>query len=329
MKIFITGAEGFIGSHLVEHLLEKNYKLKCLYQYNSLDNKGWLQDIKYNKKIQLISGDVRDYQFIVNEIKDCDVVIHLAALIAIPYSYKSPFSYLETNIKGTLNVLEACRVNKIKKLICTSTSEVYGTAVKVPITENHRLLGQSPYAASKIAADQLATSYFCSFGLPVTILRPFNTFGPRQSLRAVIPTIINQAINNTSYLDIGSTNTTRDFNYIKDITKAFEKCLNTKKDVGEIINIGSGYEISINDLAKTIYKLLEKKLVVKKNQKRFRPKSSEVFRLCADNKKAKKFLNWSPQYNKKKGLEKALIETINWYKNPKNKKLFLDKKYII
>ena len=331
MKIFLTGSEGFIGSHIAENLLKKKYKLKCLYQYNSFNNKGWLSqlDKKLLKNCDLVSGDVKDYNLILDEIKGCDIVIHLAALIAIPYSYKAVNSYLENNVNGTINILEACKKRGVKKIICTSTSEVYGTGKQILMNENHNLVGQSPYAASKIAADQFAISYYHSFKLPVTILRPFNTFGPRQSLRAIIPSIINQALSKSKYLEIGSIFPSRDFNFINDISSAFEKCIHTKKDIGEIINIGSGNEITINYLAKTIYKLIGKKLLIKKSKKRTRPLSSEVFRLRANNSKAKKLLGWSPKYANHKNFCQALAETIDWYKNQKNKKFFEDNKYTI
>ena len=331
MKIFITGSEGFIGSHLTEHLLKKNYKLRCLYQYNSFNNKGWLEEIdkKLLKKADLIAGDIRDQNFLKNQIKGCDVVIHLAALIAIPFSYKSVNSFLETNTKGTLNILEACRENKIKKLICTSTSEVYGTGIKMPMKEDHRLLAQSPYSASKIAADQFAISYHLSFGLPVTILRPFNAFGPRQSLRAVIPTIINQAINGKKKLNLGLTSTSRDFNFIEDVTNAFEKSLKSKKDIGQVINIGTGREITIGKLAKTIYQIMGLNLKLSKDKKRLRPKKSEVLRLKASNLKAKKFLNWKPKISNEKLFREALEKTINWYRKKENRRKFKDNSFIL
>tara|TARA_B100002052_G_C15835109_1_gene577354 strand:- start:448 stop:1443 length:996 start_codon:yes stop_codon:yes gene_type:complete len=331
MKVFITGSEGFIGSHLTEYLLKKNYKLRCLYQYNSFNNKGWLEEIdkKLLKKAELVAGDIRDQSFLKNEIKGCDVVIHLAALIAIPFSYKSVNSFLETNTIGTLNVLEACKEHKIKKLICTSTSEVYGTGVKMPMEEDHRLLAQSPYSASKIAADQFAISYHLSFGLPVTILRPFNTFGPRQSLRAVIPTIINQAINGKKKLNLGLTSTSRDFNFIEDVTNAFEKSLKSKKDIGQVINIGTGREITIGKLAKTIYQIMGLNLKLSKDKKRLRPKKSEVLRLKASNLKAKKFLNWKPKISNEKLFRVALEKTINWYRKKENRRKFKDNSFIL
>lgn len=330
MKIFISGADGFIGSHLTEQLIKKNYKVKCLYQYNSFNNKGWLADIdkKLIKKAELVAGDIRDNNFLNKEINGCDVVIHLAALIAIPYSYRTVKSFLDTNVYGTINILEACKLNKVKKIICTSTSEVYGTGINLPINEGHRLIGQSPYSASKIAADQFALSYYLSFNLPITILRPFNTFGPRQSLRAVIPTIINQALNKKGELNLGNINTTRDFNFISDIVNAFTKTVNSKKDIGQIINIGSGYEISIKEVAKLIYEILGISLKIKKEKKRFRPIKSEVLRLKASNLKAKKFLNWKPQYNNKTTLIKALKKTIDWYQKHDNKIKFNDDTFV-
>ena len=274
MKILVTGADGFIGSHLTEKLLGLGYKVKALSYYNSFNSVGWLSNInKINlKNLEIISGDIRDFNFLNHHTKAIDIVFHLASLIAIPYSYISPRSYIDTNIIGTHNILECSRINKIKKIIHTSTSEVYGTAQYVPIDEKHPYVGQSPYSASKIAADQLAISYNTSFELPITIIRPFNTFGPRQSTRAVIPTIISQILKNSKEVFLGNQYTTRDFNYVSDVVEAFAKTINNKKINGKIINIGSGYEIKISDLADLISKIMGKKIKIKFDNKRTRPK---------------------------------------------------------
>ena len=323
MKILITGAEGFIGSHLTEALVKKNHSVKCLTLYNSFNNWGWLDilPIEMKKKIKVIPGDVRDKELITKAMKNVDVVFNLAALIGIPYSYKAPRSYVDTNINGILNILNAARELNIKQVIHTSTSEVYGSAKSIPITENHPIIGQSPYSASKIGADQMAISYFKSFNLPVTIIRPFNTFGPRQSSRAVIPTIITQILKNQP-IKLGSTNPTRDFTFVEDTVAGLISAIDNKKSIGEVINIGSGFEISINQLFFTISKLMNKKLKLVKSKNRVRPKNSEVMRLCASIKKAKKILKWEPKYQKIKGLEKGLTKTIHWFENKENLKKY-------
>ena len=317
MKIFITGSEGFIGSHLTEKLVAEGFKVKALAMYNFKNSIGWLETIdkKIFKEIEIVKGDIRDIDFLNNQLKKIDTVIHLAALIGIPYSYVSSRSYLETNVSGTLNILQAALKNGTNKIINTSTSEVYGSAIKVPISEKHLLQGQSPYSATKIAADQIAFSFFKSFNLPVVTLRPFNTYGPRQSMRAVIPTIINQILNN-NILEIGNLNSTRDFNYVDDICDGFLRTLKTKnKNIfGETINLGTGYEISIKKIIDLISSILEKKIKINVSQKRIRPKNSEVMRLCADSRKAKKLIKWNPKYSGKDGLIRGLEETINWYR---------------
>jgi len=328
-SVFITGADGFIGSHLTEKLI-KNYKVKALVQYNSFNFNGWLEsETLLNKRnFSIIKGDIRDGQFIKNEIKNVDYIIHLAALISIPYSYKAVNSFVDTNINGTINILNAAINSNVKKVILTSTSEVYGSAQYVPMDEKHPLNAQSPYAATKISADQLALSYFNSFNVPVTILRPFNTFGPRQSLRAVIPNIIIQALQN-NIVNIGDISTLRDFNYVQDIVKGFEKSLEASSILGEVINLGSGFEISIKELIKLIEKILNKKINLNIQKSRVRPKNSEVRRLKACNKKAKKLLKWHSSSNNKSGLEKSLRETIKWYSEKNNIKKFQDKSYQI
>ena len=314
-KIFVTGADGFIGSHLCETLVKRNYKVIALSQYNSFGSNGWLDTLDKTilKKIKIISGDIRDKQFLTSITKKIHVLFNLAALIGIPYSYKSVESYIDTNIKGTLNILNAARENKIKKIIHISTSEVYGTAQSIPITEEHPVVGQSPYSASKIAAEQLCISYNKSFNLPVTILRPFNVFGPRQSARAIIPTIISQYAKNSDYLSLGLTSTTRDFNYVDDTINALTKCISAKNINGEIINIGTGKEFSIRTIAKLIAEYFGKPLKIKLKENRIRPKNSEVTRLCSSTKKAKKLLKWNSAIKNKTDLRKKIYMTIDWY----------------
>jgi len=325
-KILITGAEGFIGSHLTERLVKLGYSVRAFTFYNSFNSKGWLdycnKDIK--KEFETFSGDVRDPGSIKNAAKNCNVIIHLAALIGIPYSYYSPQSYVETNIKGTQNILETARDFNIEKVIHTSTSEVYGTAKFVPITEEHPLQAQSPYSASKIGADQIALSYYSSYKLPLTILRPFNTYGPRQSIRAVIPTIIFQILKGRTSINLGSLNPKRDFTFIDDTVEAFVKTIKSSRKHGEIINIGSNFEISIKDTVKTISELMGKKINIKTEKKRLRPKTSEVNRLLASNSKAKKLIKWQPKYSGKSGFKKGLLKTIEWLSKPKNLSIYKD-----
>lgn len=319
-KILVTGADGFIGSHLVEHLVSSGYNVRAFVYYNSFNSWGWLDQSENSikKKIEIFSGDIRDPYGVKKAMDGCDAVIHLAALIAIPYSYHSPETYLDTNIKGTLNILQAARELDLKKVIHTSTSEVYGTAKYVPIDENHPVLGQSPYSASKIAADQLAYSFYSSFNLPITIARPFNTYGPRQSARAVIPTIILQLASGIKNIQLGSISPTRDFNYVEDTVRGFISILESEETNGEIINIGSGYEISIEDTVYLIAKLMNSEVVIDEDIFRIRPKLSEVERLLADNGKAKKMLNWSPEYHGEEGFKKGLSKTIDWFNDPNN-----------
>ena len=324
MRIFVTGASGFIGSHLVEKLVNKGHKVKALVPYNIENSCGWIDsfDKKLRKKIKIVSGDVTDQDLILKETKKIDIIFHLAALISIPYSYKSPRSYISTNVIGTLNILEAGKINKIKKIIITSTSEVYGSAQYIPIDEKHPLNAQSPYAASKIAADQISLSYYRSFNLPVTVIRPFNTFGPRQSQRAAIPTIISQILNGKKKIKLGNLKSSRDFTLVHDTVNGFIKTIHNKKCVGQVINLGTGFHFTIGETVKIISKILKKDIKVELDMKRVRPKKSEVDRLLSKNEKSKKILNWKPKYSGKKGFYKALEITINWFKNPKNLKLY-------
>ncbi len=319
-KVLVTGADGFIGSHLVELLIEKNYDVKALCIYNSQGSWGWLDSIPLEKKrqIQIVIGDIRDPTCVKEAMRGCDAVFHLAALIAIPYSYSAPSSYIDTNINGTLNVLQAARELHLSKVIHTSTSETYGTAQFVPITENHPVVGQSPYSASKIGADQLAISYWKSFSLPVTILRPFNTYGPRQSNRAVIPQIITQILRNEKTVKLGALSPTRDFNFVKDTCSAFIAVAESSKTIGEIINAASNFEISIQDTAKLIAKIMNSEIKITTDQKRLRPEKSEVNRLYGSNNKIKSLTNWNPSFQGINGFEKGLETTIEWFSNKKN-----------
>lgn len=323
MKILVTGAEGFIGSHLVELLLKKKFKVKALVLYNSFNSWGWLENIDFKLKnnLEVVLGDIRDKENLEDLSKNVDIIINMAALIGIPYSYKASRSYIETNVIGTLNILNSALKNNISQVIQISTSEVYGTPKKVPITENFPYNAQSPYAASKIAADQLSLSFYKSFDLPVSIIRPFNTYGPRQSARAIIPTIITQALKNKK-IKLGSVYPRRDLMYVEDTVRGICAAINNKKTFGQVINLGTGYEISIKDLVKKISKLLDIKIDYQIQTNRKRPKKSEVDRLLASNKKAKKLLNWKPKYLKGKGLDYGLKQTLNWFKEEKNLKLY-------
>ena len=329
-KILVTGACGFIGSHVVEKLCKSGFHVTAMSYYNPINSNGWLDylDKETKKNIKIVSGDIRDFNFMYTCTKKIDVIIHLAALIGIPYSYIAPESYVDTNVKGTLNVLNCALNNNISQVIITSTSEVYGTAEKVPIFENHSLNAQSPYAASKISADHLALSYYKSFNLPVTILRPFNSFGPRQSSRAIIPTIVSQMLN-SKYVKVGNLKPTRDFTYVEDTASSFVKAINNKKSFGEIINVGNSFEISIENIIKILKDEFGYKFTVSVDKKRIRPLKSEVMRLYSSNLKAKKILNWQPKFKGLKGFKKGLEETISWLKKNKDSKYYNSKNYII
>ncbi len=312
-KVLVTGSEGFIGSHLTERLVELGANVTTLVQYNSFNNWGWIDtfDGEIKNNIEIVTGDIREYDNVKRVVKGKDIVFHLAALIAIPYSYLSPMAYVRTNVEGTTNILEACRDYDIEKIVHTSTSETYGTALYVPIDEKHPMQGQSPYSASKIAADKMAESFYRSFNLPVAIIRPFNTYGPRQSARAVIPTIITQIATGAKEIKLGSLTPTRDFNYVKDIVEAFIKIVESDKAIGQVLNAGSNFEISIGNLAKTIIKIMDKEVEIICDEQRFRPDKSEVNRLWADNSKIKELTGWQPKYS----LEEGLKETIQWIEN--------------
>ncbi len=322
-RVLVTGADGFIGSHLVERLVKEGCAVRAMVMYNSFNTWGWLDSLDNSvlKNIEIYSGDIRDRKSVDLACKNIDYIFHLASLIAIPHSYNSPYAYLQTNALGALNILESCIDNNIEKFIHTSTSEVYGEYDSVPISEKNKNIARSPYAATKIAADQLAYSYYSTFGLPVSIIRPFNTYGPRQSNRAIIPTIITQLLNDKS-IRLGSLYPTRDFTYIDDTVNGFIQIAKNKKSIGEIINIGSGYEISINDLTSLIQSLMRTNLEIKLEQSRSRPKDGEVFRLKANVKKANDIIGWTPSYKGKKGLSNGLKRTIDWFSDSNNIKLY-------
>lgn len=315
---FVTGADGFIGSHLVEQLLKSGYRVKALSQYNSFNYWGWLEDIPTNSKLEVITGDIRDAHFCKKMIKDVDVVFHLAALIAIPYSYVAPESYVDTNIKGTLNVLEGARENGNIRVIHTSTSEVYGTAQYVPIDEKHPKQPQSPYSATKIGADAMALSFYNAFGLPVTVARPFNTYGPRQSARAIIPTIITQIASGIKEIKLGDLTPTRDFNFVKDTCRGFMLLAENENTIGEEINIATNSEVSMKAVLELIKELMQSDVKFITDEQRLRPEKSEVFRLWGNNELIKELTGYTPQYSLKEGLS----QTIEWFKNSENLKKY-------
>lgn len=313
-NVFVTGAGGFIGSHLCEILVKKGYHVRALVRYNSTNSWGWLEESPYKKYIEVVAGDILNRDMLLRAMDKIDIIFHLAALIGIPYSYYSPDAYIDTNVKGTLNVLQVAKQINIKRVIHTSTSEVYGTAQVTPISEGHPINPQSPYAASKASADFLALSFYRSFGLPVVIVRPFNTYGPRQSARAIIPTIITQILQKKIKIELGSLHPTRDFTYIEDTAEGFIRAAESKHAIGEVINLGTGLEICIGDLVSLIAKLIKVKVEVTSDMRRKRPQGSEVERLVADNTKAISLLDWNPCYS----LENGLLETIRWFKAHKN-----------
>ena len=320
MKVLVTGADGFIGSHLTEALVRAGFDVRAFVLYNSFNSWGWLDrcgaDVK--GKFEVFAGDIRDPNGVRAAMKDCEAVLHLAALIAIPYSYHSPDTYVDTNVKGTLNVVQAARDLGLRKVVHTSTSEVYGTARFVPITEEHPLQGQSPYSASKIGADQIAMSFHASFGTPVVVIRPFNTYGPRQSARAVIPTIITQIANGARSIKLGSLHPTRDFNYVNDTVAGFIAALRSDNGVGEVVNLGSNFEISIGETARSLAAVMNADIEIVTDDQRLRPEKSEVERLWAANEKARRLLGWQPAYGGLDGFRRGLAETVEWFRNPAN-----------
>jgi len=313
-KILVTGADGFIGSHLTEELVKRRYNVKAFVYYNSFNSWGWIDTFpkELKEKIEIFSGDIRDPNGVREAMKDIDIIFHLAALIGIPFSYHSPDSYVDTNIKGTLNILQAAKLLNTQRVLITSTSEVYGTAQYVPIDEKHPYQGQSPYSATKIGADRLTESFYRSFDLPVTIVRPFNTYGPRQSARAVIPTIIIQLLNGCNEIQLGDITPTRDLTFVKDTVNGFIEIAKSDKTIGEEINIATQSEISIGNLAKKIINIINPKARIKQDNSRIRPAKSEVKRLLGSNEKIKKLTNWKPNYS----LDEGLKETIEWFQKP-------------
>ena len=316
MKILVTGAAGFLGSHLTEKLIESGNKVRALMHYDSNNNWGWLENSKYKNEIEFVVGDIRDFDSVHSAMKNVDEVFHLAALIGIPYSYLSPLAYIKTNIEGTYNVMQSAKLLDTKNIIITSTSETYGSAQYIPIDEKHPNVGQSPYSATKIGADNLAVSFYRSFELPIKIVRPFNIYGPRQSARAIIPSIGIQILNDMKEIKLGNLDVTRDLTFVKDVVSGFIEISKEPKLNGECTNIGMNHEISIKDLVEKISKIINKKVIIKTDTKRIRPEKSEVNRLICDNSKIKKYTNWQPKYN----LDQGLKETIDWLE--KNKKLF-------
>ncbi len=313
-RVLVTGSDGFIGSHLTEALIEKGFQVRAFVYYNSFNHWGWLDSLRreIRDKLVVFAGDVRDPNGVRTAMDGCDTVFHLAALIGIPFSYHSPDSYVDTNIKGTLNILQAARQLNLERVLITSTSEAYGTARFVPITEDHPFQGQSPYSASKIGADRIAESFYRSFGLPVTIVRPFNTYGPRQSARAVIPTIITQLTSGFRKIELGDLTPTRDFVYVKDTVNGFMKVADSRETIGEEINIATSSEISIGDLARKLIGMINPEAEILQEEERFRPEKSEVQRLYGSNEKLKKLTGWKQKYS----LEQGLAETVEWFNDP-------------
>jgi len=318
MRVLVTGADGFIGSHLTEGLVRAGASVRAFVMYNSFNSWGWLDHCAADVKgqFEVFAGDIRDPHGVRTAMTSCDAVLHLAALIAIPYSYHSPDTYVDTNVKGTLNVVQAARTLGVHRVVHTSTSEVYGTARFVPMTEEHPLQGQSPYSASKIGADQIAMSFYTSFSTPVVTLRPFNTYGPRQSARAVIPTVITQIASGQRRIQLGALTPTRDFSYVSDTVAGFMAALHADGAVGEVINLGSSYEISIADTARAIADIMSTDIEIATDDQRLRPEKSEVERLFANNEKARRVLGWTPTYAGIEGLRRGLKETISWFSDP-------------
>jgi NAD dependent epimerase/dehydratase len=329
--VAVSGADGFIGSHLAEYLVSLGYKVRALSQYNSFGHRGWLDQLSTEtlSEIEFHDSDIRDSQAMRKFVDGADYVLHLAALIGIPYSYLAPQSYVDVNVSGTLNLLQAALESNVKGFVQTSTSEVYGTAETVPMSERHPLKGQSPYSASKIAADQLAFSYWSSFELPVSIIRPFNTFGPRQSSRAIIPTIITQIANGRQELSLGNLDSTRDMNFVKETVRAFEIAMRTEGAFGKAINVGSGFEISIRELALRIANQMNTEISFKTDPNRLRPKNSEVERLVCDAQLAERILGWKPSRDSEQVLNSGITQTIEWFIKPTNLELYRRMDYVV
>ena len=323
-KVLVTGADGFIGSHLTEALVRAGYDVRAFVYYNSFNSWGWLDQSpkEIRQSLDVFAGDIRDPYGVKKAMQGCDAVLHLAALIAIPYSYHSPDTYIDTNVKGTLNIVQAARELGVAKVVHTSTSEVYGTARFVPITEEHPLQGQSPYSASKIGADQIAMSFYNSFETPVATIRPFNTYGPRQSARAIIPTVITQIAAGQHRIKLGALHPTRDFNYVSDTVRGFIAVMESPRSIGEVINIGSNFEVSIGDTVQIIAEAMNAQIEIETEDARLRPANSEVERLWADNSRAKALLGWEPAYGGRDGFKRGLAETAAWFAEPENRKSY-------
>jgi NAD dependent epimerase/dehydratase len=330
-RVLVTGADGFIGSHLTERLIRRGCTVRAFVQYNSLGSWGWLDEspVEIRRDLDVFAGDVRDPHGVRTAAKDCDVILHLAALIAIPYSYHSPQTYVETNVLGTLNVVQAARDLGVERVVHTSTSEVYGTARFVPITEAHPLQGQSPYSASKIGADQIALSFHAAFGTPVSVLRPFNTYGPRQSARAVIPTVISQVAAGAPEIKLGAVHPTRDFTFVSDTARAFEALAECDAAIGRTVNAGSGFEISIGDTARTIIELMGREVEIVTEEQRLRPEASEVERLWADSELMRSLTGWAPEYGGGDGFRRGLQATIDWFSDPANLARYKTDRYVL
>lgn len=330
-RVLVTGADGFIGSHLTEALVRAGHDVRAFVYYNSFGSHGWLDRStpEIRASLDVVAGDVRDPHGVRSAMQGRDVVFHLAALIAIPYSYHSPASYVDTNVTGTLNVVQAARDLGVTRVVHTSTSEVYGTARYVPIDEEHPLQGQSPYSATKIGADQIALSYHRSFGTPVVVVRPFNTYGPRQSARAVIPTVITQLAAGQTQIKLGSLTPTRDFSYVGDTVAGFMTMAECDAAIGEVVNLGSGFEISIGDTARLIAELMGRPLTIVTDEQRLRPEKSEVERLFSDMRKAARLADWAPRYGGREGFERGLAETIDWFQRPENLRGYRHDAYVI
>ncbi len=330
-RILVTGADGFIGSHLTEELVRRGHDVRAFVLYNSFNSWGWLDHAEpaIRASLDVFAGDIRDPHGVRTAMQGCDVVLHLAALIAIPYSYHSPDTYIDTNVKGTLNVLQAARALGTERVVHTSTSEVYGTARYVPINEDHPLQGQSPYSASKIGADQMAMAFFSSFQTPVSIIRPFNTYGPRQSARAVLPTVITQIAAGSRLLKLGALRPTRDFNYVRDTVRGFIAVAEADRAVGQVVNVGSNFEISVGDSVRLIAELMGVEVQIETEAARLRPDASEVERLWADNSRARELSGWMPEYAGVDGLRRGLAETIDWFRDPRNLAMYRANEYNI
>lgn len=329
MRILVTGAAGFIGSHLVERLVRDGHDVRALVRYNSAGHAGWLDHLEGDVRdsFERVFADVRDADSVAEAVAGREAVLNLAALISIPYSYEAPRSYVDTNVTGTLNLLQAARRAGVDRFVQTSTSEVYGTAQRVPIDEGHPLVAQSPYAATKIAGDELALSYFRSFDLPVVTIRPFNTYGPRQSTRAVIPTVIAQVASGKRTISLGSLAPTRDFNYVRDTVSGFVAALRSAACVGETINLGTGHEVSIAEMVAVVAAMMEREVEITEDRQRFRPDNSEVERLVADNTRARRLLGWTPEYGGRDGFERGIAETAAWFGKPANLALYDANRY--